>query len=133
MNEVDPQIPIGEVYSKALNLLQDQERWTQGDYTHDKYGNPCPWREGYSFCALGAVLFFADGFSHRATCCLQRVSNHLYGEHIQCINDKDPDAHKKVLKALEFARDLWKDQEPTEEELSMPVPTLLEKRLTWEK
>ncbi len=95
--ETNPNIPIAVVYSKALDLFKDRTRWARGYYQFGKDGNTCPWREGYSFCALGAALFFSEGFSHNSICCLQRVSEHLYGENIQHINDMEDadDAYKK--------------------------------------
>jgi hypothetical protein len=120
--------PIAQIYEEASNLFQDKSRWAQGYYQRDKDGNECGWAKGYSFCAIGALSHFSDGDSHKALCCLQRVSEHLYGEHIQVINDSSNDAHHKVLVALKFAIELWTGREPTEEELGMSVKDLLEKR-----
>lgn len=121
--------PIVETYRKVLNLFQDKDRFCVGYYQKDKNGNECPWREGYSFCALGAMQYFAaDHMPHRAVCCLQRVSEHLFGGIcIQHIND-GPDGREKVMEALRFAIQLWDGCEPTEEELGMSVNDLLEKR-----
>lgn len=125
----DPKIPIAEVYSKALDLLQDKSRWIQGDYQADRNGKPCPWREGYAFDVLGALIFFSDGHSHRAVCCLQRISECIYdGEYIQHVNDK-PGGYEKIMFALQLAKELWTGYEPTEEELRMPVMRLLAKRM----
>ncbi len=118
---------LSELYAKALDLFQDRTRFTQGYYQRDKDGKECFWREGYSFCALGSLVYFGNGFSHHAQCCLQRVSEHLYGEVIQVVNDGEG-GYEKVIKALEFAKELWTGYDPTEEELGMPVPKLLEKR-----
>lgn len=126
MNEQE--LPVAEVYAKAYTLFQDKERWAQGYYNKDKDGKNCPWREGFSFCALGALCFFGNGHSHAAQCCLQRISEHLYGKHIQEVNDNDPEGYEKVLKALEFGMELWKDRQPIEEELSASVTQVIEVR-----
>lgn len=85
--------------------------------------------EGYAFDVLGALLYFSDGFSYRAQCCLQRVSEHLYdGEAIQIIND-GPDGYEKVMFALQLAQELWTGYEPTAEELSMPLMKLIGNRM----
>lgn len=124
MNEQE--LPIVEVYAKAHALFQDKERWTQGYFNKDKEGNNCPWREGFSFCALGALCFFGNGHSHKAQCCLQRISEHLYGgRHIQQVNDEDPEGYEKVLKALEFGMEFWKDRQPVEEELGASVEQVM--------
>jgi hypothetical protein len=120
--------PIAQIYEEAINLFQDKNRWAQGYYQLDKAGNKCGWAVGYSFCAIGALSHFSEGDNHKALCCLQRVSEHLYGEHIQVVNDCSDDAYNKVLEALKFAIELWKEQDPTEEELGMSVTNLLEKR-----
>ena len=128
---MDPCIPIAEIYGKTLKLFQDRSRWAQGYYNFYENGERCArWNEGHSFCVLGANLFHAEGFSHRSQCCLQRVSEHLYGEVIQEVNDA-PDAdgaYKKVMFALQFAKELWEGREPSDEELGMPVVDLLNKR-----
>lgn len=120
-------IPAAQTYSEILELFKDKSRFAQGYYQFAKDGSKCPWKEGYSFCALGALCFFTDGLSHKAQCLLQRVSEHLYGDSIQMVNDR-PDGYEQVIKALEFARDLWQGREPTEEELGMKIPELLAKR-----
>lgn len=128
VTDKDPLIPIAEVYSRVLDFFKDKSRFAQGYYQYDREGNKSPWREGYSYCVLGACLVFSEGFSHRAQCCLQRVSEHLYdGKTIQEVNDQD-DGYDKVLKALEFARDLWLNHEPTDKDLGTSVKLLLEKR-----
>jgi len=123
----DPLIPITQIYSKSWELFQDESRFAKGYYQFAKDGSKCGWKEGYSFCALGAVLFFSDGFSHRAQCALQRVSEHLFGEVIQAVND-GIEGYENVLSALEFAAHLWKDRDPSDEELSMSVKQILERR-----
>lgn len=120
--------PIAQVYEEALDLFQDKNRWAQGYYQLDKDGNKCGWADGHSFCAIGALSHFSDGDNHKALCCLQRVSEHLYDNHIQVVNDHFDDAHSKVLAALKFAIELWTGHDPTEEELGMSVTDLLEKR-----
>lgn len=124
----DGKVPVAEIYSKALALFQDKERWAKGYYNYDKEGNRCNWADGHSFCALGALVFFGGGHSHEAQCCLQRISEHLYGECIQLINDNDPQGYEKVIKALELGIELWKGREPVEEELRASVPQLLQVR-----
>lgn len=127
-NDQDPKIPIAEVYAKTMDLFQDKSRWIQGYYQVDKNGNRCPWREGYAFDVLGALLFLSGGFSHRSQCCLQRISEHLYDEVIQAVND-GPDGYEKIMFALQLAKELWTGYEPTDEELGMPVMKLLTKRM----
>jgi len=124
----EQRLPVAEVFRKGLAHFQDQSRWARGYYQYDKDGNKCKWAEGYSFCALGALVFYGNGHCHESMCCLQRVSEHLYGECMQKINDDDLDGYNKVIKAYEFAIQLWDGREPTEEELGMPVATLLERR-----
>lgn len=124
----EEKLPVAEVFTKAYNLFQDRNRWAKDYYQYDKDGNKCPWAQGYSFCALGALVFFGNGHSHDPTCLLQRVSEHLYGEHMQMVNDNHPDGYEKVLRAYEFAIELWTGREPTEEELGMKIPELLAKR-----
>ncbi len=122
------EIPIAEAYRKSLELFQDPTRFTQHYYQRDRDGKECPWKEGYTFCALGALCFFTDGLQHKATCCLQRVSEHLFsGLHIQAVNDGEG-GYEKVQQALRFAIQLWDGREPTEEELGMSVNDLLRKR-----
>lgn len=120
-------IPAAQTYSQVLEFFQDKSRFGQGYYNFTKEGEKCGWREGYSFCTIGALCHFTDGMSHKTLCCLQRVSEHLYGCYIQTVNDSEG-GYEKVLKALEFAKELWTGYEPTEEELGMSVPKLLEKR-----
>lgn len=123
---------VSEIYSKVINLFQDQSRWTQGYYHRDKAGKECTWREGHSFCVLGGLGHFTwpyDLNSNEAQCCLQRVAEHLFGNKemgsasIQTINDQ-PDGYKKVMHALKFTKDLWEGKEPTSDELAMPVESL---------
>jgi len=121
-------IPVSETYQKALDLFKDRSRWAQEYYQYDKDGAKCNWRDGYSFCAMGALCFFTDGFNTKALCCLQRVSVHLFGDSIQHVNDGHY-GYEKVMQALEFARDLWKDHEPTKEDLDKSVDKVLEGRL----
>jgi hypothetical protein len=116
---------VANVFEKSYLLFQDKSRWAKGYYNYDRDGNRCPWAEGYSFCALGSLVFFGDGDSHAAQCCLQRVSEHLYGDCIQRINDDDPEGYEKVLKALEFGMELWKDRQPLSEELGASVEQVL--------
>lgn len=126
--ENDPNTPIADIYRRALNLFQDRNRFHQGYFQVNQNGQRCPWREGYAFCALGAMCYFGEGFSHRAVCCLQRVSEHLYDDlSIQEVNDGEG-GYEKVFAALEFAIQLWDGRQPTEEELGMPVPELLRRR-----
>lgn len=121
-------IPVAQTYSQILEFFQDRSRFAQGYYNFDKDGKHCPWKEGYSFCVLGAICFFTDGMSHKAQCLLQRVSEYMYeGKHIQEVNDGEF-GYEYVTAALQFARDLWEGQEPTEEELGMSVKDLLDKR-----
>lgn len=123
---------VAEAFRKSYDLFQDKSRWSKGYYQRDKAGNECPWREGYSFCALGALCFFTDGLSNHATCALQRISEYLYdGRVIQDVNDNDPQGYEKVLKALEFGMEFWKDHDPTSEEVSLEggnIARLLEAR-----
>ncbi len=122
---------VYEVFRKSHSLFQDRSRWAKGYYQFDKDGNKCPWREGYSFCALGALVFFGDGDCHKATCALQRISEYLYGTHVQTVNDVHPQGYEKILKALEFGMEFWKDRDPTDDELTVEggdIAHLLEKR-----
>lgn len=119
---------IAQVYDEALNLFKDKKRFAQGHYHYDEDGNVCGWAKGYSFCALGALSHFTDGYSHKAQCCLQRVSEYLFeGKIIQEVNDGEG-GYEKVLAALSFAKLLWEGQEPTEQDLGTSVPDLLERR-----
>lgn len=128
INEELPELPIADIYRQALNLFQDKDRWAQHYYNYDKDGNKCNWAEGYSFCAIGALCYFGNGHMHKALCCLQRVSEYLYNnESIQFVND-NPDGYNNVIKALQVAAELWNGIEPTDDELSMSIPTLLEVR-----
>lgn len=124
--------PIAEIYQEAWNLFQDKTKWAQGFYHFDSDNNKCGIDSAYSYCALGVLYIVNRNESaHNAQCCLQRVSQYLYdGRNIQHVNDDvdDPNAYDKVLDALKFAAELWEGVEPTEEELGMPVPELLEKR-----
>lgn len=121
-------VPVAVIYQRAYDLFQDKSRWAQGYYNFDREGKTCPWAEGYSFCALGAMVYFGNGISHAARCCLQRISEHLYGESIQKVNDEFPDAYEKVLAALKFGIAFWSEREPTTEELGMSVSQIMEKR-----
>lgn len=119
---------VAETYSQVLNFFQDRSRFAQGYYQYDKDGKPCGWKEGYSYCALGALCYFTDGSQHVAVCLLQRVSEYLYDVHIQEVNDGEG-GYEKVLKALEFAKELWSGHEVTDlNELGWSVPKLLESR-----
>lgn len=119
---------IADSYREALNLFQDKDRFCTHYYQRDRNGKECPWKEGYSFCVLGALCYFTDGLQHEATCCLQRVSEHLFGGlHIQSVND-GPNGYERVQEALRFAIELWDGHSPTAEELGMSVKVLLEKR-----
>lgn len=119
---------VEEIFISAWNFFQDKTRWAQGYYNFDKFGKKCGWAGAHSFCALGAVSFFSEGDSHKAQCCLQRISEHLYGKRIQDVNDNDPDAYNKVLAALKFGTELWHGVEPTIDEVSASVSEILEKR-----
>lgn len=129
---------VAQVYSEMLELYKDKNRFAQGYYQKNEAGERCPWREGYSFCAMGAISKFSytttdngaslyDGLSHTSLCCLQRVSEHLYGRCIQHVND-DENGYENVIKALEFARALWIGREPTREDLTMSVNDLIKSR-----
>lgn len=110
---------VAEAFKLSHDLFQDKSRWCKGYYNRDKDGRECPWKEGYSFCALGALCFFTNGLSNHAQCALQRISEYLYdGKTIQDINDNDPNGYAKVLYALEFGMEFWKDRDPTSEEVS---------------
>lgn len=117
---------ISEIFAKVINLFQDKSRFHQGYYQVDVDGKKCTWAVGHCFCVLGAIGHFTWPFgfdSHPATCCLQRVSEHLFeGRIIQDINDNE--GLEKVLEALEFARKLWEGREPTEEDLGRQVKEL---------
>lgn len=130
---------VSEVYSQILNLYKDPTRFTTGHYQRDKDGVPCGWREGYCFCALGAVCYFTnidnDGdayltdasgqkyhLQHVAACLLQRVSESLYGTVIQDVNDNF--GLEKVVDVLQYAQKLWEGHTPTAEDLSTPVNNL---------
>lgn len=127
MLKEDPKIPVTEVYAKSLALLQDPAKHAKGNYSFDKEGNPCAWAEGHSFCAIGTLILFSEGYCFRSTCCLQRVYEFLFNDCIQSINDSE-DGYPKVMQAMKFAKELWTGYEPSEEELSLPIPALIEKR-----
>lgn len=125
----DPNIPISEIYNKVLELFKDKSRFAQDYYSYDKEHNQCYWnnRNAYCYCVLGALYVMGQGYSERAQSCLQRVSKHLFGKHIQIVND-EPDGYDKVIMALKFARDLWKDHEPTDKDLISSVSEVLASR-----
>lgn len=123
----DPNTPIADIYKKVLNLFQSEDRFAQQYFQYNKEGKKCPWRDGYSFCALGALCFFGEGYSNRSQCCLQRVSEHLYGEVIQAVNDSST-GYERVKAALKFAIDLWEGYQPTDEELGRSVTDVLKAR-----
>ena len=109
------------IIAEAYEIIKNRERWTQGFYQRDKDGNHCPWAEGYSFCALGALTYCGDGDSFRSRCAIQRISEELFGTNIQTVNDDNQvspeQAHNNVLRVYETALKRWKDREPTDQEL----------------
>lgn len=116
--------PIMILIHKSYNLIKDPERWTQKIYQRDENGECCPWRQGYSFCALGAVNFFASSDEsnkgyHGAVCILQRHAEKIFNkQNIQKINDAYPAdiAHQNVLKIFESIIEKFVDREPSKEE-----------------
>ena len=89
---------------KIRQLIEDPERWTQGDYAHDKDGQSVYFmdRAAYSFCLAGAI---------RRTCnetAVQdyRVYNVLatyipYGQLLFEYNDKV--SHAEIINLLDKA------------------------------
>ena len=115
--------PIMTTITEAYNLIKDPERWTQGFYQRSKDGKKCPWREGYSFCAVGSLNYICginerDNSYHGAVCILQRHSEKMFGQHIQIVNDSSPPAvaHQNVLRIFESVMERFPDRDPTEEE-----------------
>lgn len=113
--------PIMSLVHESYNLIKDPEKWTQGYYQRDINGKHCPWREGYSFCAMGALNFFnrEDGAYHGALCILQRHSEKMFsGQCIQTVNDSTPPslAHQNVMRVYESVMERFPDRDPTEEE-----------------
>lgn len=124
---------VSDLYSKMIDLFQDESKWTQKYYHRDSKGEMCGWQDPdlQSYCALGALHALAaedNNLVHMAQCCLQRVSEHMFNEVIQGVNDNKglPD----VLKALNYAKELWSEQDPKPEHLSMTIPELLAARKT---
>ena len=115
--------PIMTTITEAYNLIKDPEHWTQGFYQKNKEGKNCPWREGYSFCAMGSLNFISglkerDDSYHGALCILQRHSEKLFGSCIRTVNDSSPPAiaHQNVLRVYESVMERFSDRDPTEEE-----------------
>lgn len=129
LSDKNTNFPISEIYNKVLELFKDKSRFAQGYYSYDKEHNQCYWnnRNAYSYCVLGAIYVVSQGYGERAQSCLQRVSKHLFGKHIRIVNDES-DGYDKVIMALKFAHDLWKEHEPTDEDLTTPVSVILERR-----
>jgi hypothetical protein len=120
-------IPVAQTYSEILEFFKDKNRFAQGYYTFNKDGLQCGISDAYSYCTLGAIQKFTFDNAFKAQCCLQRVSYYLYNDVIQSVNDSEG-GYEKVIKALEFAKELWTGYEPTEVDLCLLVPELLEKR-----
>lgn len=134
--------PIIKLISDSYNLIKSRERWTQDFYQKDQNGNRCPWKDGYSFCSVGAVHFIyhsqkesqesnshefitfsknSDNNYHHAMCLIQRFSEKLFnGRPIEQVNDDgkvSPDeAHRNVLSIFEAILNKFHDREPTEDD-----------------
>ncbi len=125
--------PIITLIQQAYDLIKDPERWTQGYYQRDEDGNSCEWRNGYSFCAIGALHYTnyiryplqniplpeTREDYHYALCLLQRISEELFqGQHLQNVNDNNiaSVAHKNILKVYETALERFADKEPTQDD-----------------
>lgn len=124
--------PVIELVQKAYDIIKNPERWAQGYYQKDKDGNHCPWRDGYSFCSLGALHFvhFIDGGEvdsevyHKAVCIIQRHAEKMFGSEIQTVNDSTPPAiaHQNVLKVYESVIDKFRDRDPNDDEIVEGLP-----------
>lgn len=117
--------PIMATIHKSYDIIKDPKHWTQEFYQKDENGKNCPWREGYSFCALGSVNYVAgisddDKGYHGAICILQRHSEKMFnGQALQVVNDSLPSAlaYQNVLRVFESVIKKFPDREPTEEEI----------------
>lgn len=119
--------PIMNLIHESYNLIKNPVKWTQGYYQRDINGKHCPWREGYSFCAVGALNFFncksKNEAYHGALCILQRHSEKMFGSCVQTVNDSSPPAisHQNVLRIFESIIERFPDRDPTEKEYTEGV------------
>ncbi len=123
-----------EIIRQAYDHIKIPEQWCQGYYQRDKEGNMTGWRDSYSCCALGALnvpfkylpvrpseICYEENYSAEfiATCTLPRISERLFGKHIQQVNDDvnvDKNiCHRNILKIYETAIEMFSDSEPTKE------------------
>lgn len=128
-----------DVFDRSLAIFEDKTRWAKGYYQYDEDGNKSTIADGYSYCALGVLqhvvylvysptAFMNESLSYTAQCLLQRVSVFLYGKYIQEINDYDPDGYNKVVRTFQFAKEFWKNEKPSVEDLSVPIEKILQRR-----
>lgn len=110
--------PIIQKISEAYNIIKNPNNWCQQYYQKDKDGNNCPWREGVSFCAIGAVNFVCwmmNRSSDESVSLLQIISEEIYGKSIQSVNDEL--GHSPVLNVYETALERFAEKDPSPEAL----------------
>ncbi len=128
--------PIIQLISDSYNLIKNRERWTQDFFQRDRDGNKCSWKDGYSFCSMGAIHFAyynrnpnskstliniesdLENAYHYAVCLIQTFSEKMFeGKSIYDVNDdSSEEAHRNVLSVFEAILNEFRDREPTEEE-----------------
>lgn len=127
---------VVDVFDESLSIFADKSRWARGYYQYDKNGEKSTIVDGYSYCALGVLqhVVYSPGsiinesLCYNAQCLLQRVSEFLYGSHIQVINDNDPDGYEKVVAAFQFLKEFWKDEVPSVDDNSLSIESILQRR-----
>jgi len=130
-------IPVADIFSAAIDILQDRSKFCQRYYYTDKYGIGCNLSSAASFDASGVIQHIIHNSVHEdedeenvllaiTDNLMREVFYFMYGQSVPLVNDL-PDGYEKVMSGLALARYLWQDREPDDIDLHSSVEDLLEK------
>lgn len=106
---------VAETLLAAKAKIKDKRNWTQNTYAIDVNGFPTHPRNGYSFCAIGAIKHVNGIYEYRAIELLEYASERKYRRSIIKINDSRTTLfshpHKRVLKVYDLAIKMAKERD----------------------